>query len=140
MSKDNYRNVETEVERNLIHDMLGSTPLTINLSRKYANRIKFTDAEILRIAQNRTRFWAAQSASLGAKLSVWWERLSGQKVRQEPFRVTGHELKVLLSVAQLEDDDTIQSVHEYKVDPRYYKVLVDLAVSRSSHQVPRKRP
>lgn len=31
--------------------------------------------------------------------------MSGHKIHEGSFRVTGHELKVFLSVARLEDDD-----------------------------------
>jgi len=137
VGKDNYKNVEIEVESTISRRMAWITfPLHARLvkkSREFVNRIKYTDAEILRIAQNRIHLHAYQSNGLFAKIVCWWQGLSGHKVYEDSFRVTGHELKVLLSVARLEDDDTIQVTHEYDVEARYYKELVHLAVARSEN-------
>jgi hypothetical protein len=132
MSEDSYRNVESEVEHNLVSKVIlfasPSVAKLVNDSRQFANRLKYSDEEILSIAQNRMRFHQAHKNDLSKKLSAFFHRIIGKEVSSASFRVTGEELRVLASIAGLKVDEDIEATHEYEVNPDYYGVLVDLAV------------
>lgn len=136
MAKESYRNIDSEIRSNLIReDRLAIPPKGkwADDVRKYANQLKYSDDQIIHIAQNRVRFHVAQKNSLFARFSSWWHQAFGRVVPEESFRVTGHELRVLFAMAELDDDPSIQDIHEYEVEPRYYEILVDLAASKSGN-------
>lgn len=133
MAKESYRNIDSEIRRNLIReDRLPIPPRGkwVDDARKYANQLKYSDDQIIRVAQNRVRFHTAEKNTLLARFSVWLHQAFGRTAPAESFRVAGHELRVLLVTAELGDDPRIQGAHEYEVEPHYYEKLVDLAASR----------
>ena len=99
-------------------------------TRHYANRIKYSEEDTLIIAQNRIRSHDAEPSWFFKKLSLWWVRTTGRKIKEKPFLVTGSELATLISIAQLEKDKQIQMTDEYEVASDFYKALVGLAVKR----------
>ena len=134
MYNQDYRNIEEEIV-SLINrrNYSVTSPLVfdfIKRTRQYANRIKYSEKNTLIIAQNRIRFHDAEPSWFFKKLSLWWVRTTGRKIKEKPFVVTGSELATLISIAQLEEDKQIQMTDEYEVAPDFYKVLVGLALKR----------
>ncbi|MBS8233287.1 MULTISPECIES: hypothetical protein [Marinobacter] len=133
VAKESYRNIDSEIRRNLIREDRLSIPPRgkwADDARRYANQLKYSDDQIIRVAQNRVRFHAAEKNSLFARFSVWLHQAFGRTAPAESFRVAGHELRVLLAIAELDGDPRIQDAHEYEVEPHYYEKLVDLAASK----------
>ena len=135
MYNQDYKNIETDIVSLIDRRMYWVTPYRwihsfIKRSRRFSNRILFSEEETLIIAQNRIRFHDAEPSWFFKKLSLWWVRTTGRKIKEKPFVVTGSELATLISIAQLEEDKQIQMTDEYEVAPDFYKVLVGLALKR----------
>jgi len=136
MYNQDYKNIETDIVNLIDRRMYWVPPYRrwiisfIKRSRRFSSRIHFSEEETLLIAQNRIHLRASEQSVFIKKLTFWWQRTTGRKIKEKPFVVTGPELATLISIAQLEEDKQIQMTDEYEVAPDFYKVLVGLALKR----------
>lgn len=128
----NYRNVEADA----VHHILYRTPhkrhsIFINQARKYVNRLRFTEEEVLTVAENRLRF-AATPPSMLEKALKEFQRVLGT-LRPDVVEASGQELQLLMALAGEKEDGSIVPNQPYEVAYAYYKQLYLQATERSRH-------
>jgi hypothetical protein len=137
----NYIDMELEQERGTLHGPRWLfSPVArqrINDSRKFANRIRYSDEDLLTISGNRI---GAEEASFFYQRAWFPSTKAGAPAVKERFaEVNGQELLALMKLAGTEDDVPVIPHHPYRVRFEYYRQLHQkaLAARPSSETRPR---